>query len=46
MIRKGAQGGSAELLSSQRQQEMDIQSMAEIKHLGSDFANEEVCDQE
>jgi hypothetical protein len=44
MLRKGAQGGSSELLSLERQREMDARFMAEIKALGSDFPYEEFCD--
>lgn len=44
MIRKGAQGGSSELLSRDRQKEMDAHFMAELKRLGSDFPYEEFCD--
>jgi Sulfotransferase domain len=44
MIRKGAQGGSSELLSRERQCEMDTHFMAELKRLGSDFPYEEFCD--
>ena len=44
MMRKGAQGGSSELLSPERQREMDAYFMAELKRLGSDFPYEEFCD--
>jgi hypothetical protein len=44
MMRKGAQGGSSELLSLERQREMDAFFMAELKRLGSDFPYEEFCD--
>ena len=44
MMRKGAQGGSSELLTPDRQREMDAYSMAELKRLGSDFPYEEFCD--
>ena len=44
MIRKGAQGGSSELLSRERQREIDTHFMAELKRLGSDFPYEEFCD--
>jgi hypothetical protein len=44
MIRKGAQGGSSELLSRERQKEMDAHCIAELKRLGSDFPYEEFCD--
>jgi hypothetical protein len=46
MMRKGAQGGSSELLSRERQREMDAYFMAELKRLGSDFPYEEFCDTE
>jgi hypothetical protein len=44
MMRKGTQGGSSELLSQERQREMDTYFMAELKRLGSDFPYEEFCD--
>lgn len=44
MIRKGNQGGSAELLTPERQREIDAHCMAELKRLGSDFPYEEFCD--
>ena len=44
MIRKGTQGGSSELLSHQRQREIDAYFMAELKRLGSDFPYEQFCD--
>ena len=44
MMRKGTQGGSSELLSPERQREMDTYFMAELKRLGSDFPYEEFCD--
>jgi hypothetical protein len=44
MIRKGTQGGSSELLSRERQREMDAYFMGELKRLGSDFPYEEFCD--
>lgn len=44
MMRKGVQGGSAELLSRERQREMDTHFMAELKRLGSDFPYEEFSD--
>jgi len=44
MIRKGAQGGSSELLSIQQQREMDAFFMAELKRLGSDLPYEEFAD--
>jgi hypothetical protein len=46
MMRKGAQGGSSELLSRERQREMDAYFMAELKRLDSDFPYEEFCDVE
>jgi sulfotransferase family protein len=46
MMRKGAQGGSAELLSRERQREMDSYFKAQLKRLGSDFPYEEFCDTE
>ena len=44
MMRKGTQGGSSELLTPERQREMDAYFMAEFKRLGSDFPYEEFCD--
>jgi len=44
MMRKGMQGGSSELLSLERQKEMDAYFMAELKRRGSDFPYEEFCD--
>ena len=44
MIRKGTQGGSSELLSRDRQREMDAHFIGELKRLGSDFPYEEFCD--
>ncbi len=44
MIRKGAQGDSSELLSPERQRELDAYFMAELKRLDSDFPYEEFCD--
>lgn len=44
MMRKGAQGGSSELLTPQRQRELDAYFMEELKRLGSDFPYEEFCD--
>ena len=46
MMRKGTQGGSSELLSRQRQREMDAYFKAELKRLGSDFPYDEFCDTE
>ncbi|MGO9261059.1 MAG: sulfotransferase domain-containing protein [Bryobacteraceae bacterium] len=44
MMRKGVQGGSSELLSPNRQRQMDEYFMAELKRLGSDFPYQEFCD--
>jgi sulfotransferase family protein len=44
MIRKGTQGGSSELLSPERQREIDAYCMAELKRLGCDLPYEEFCD--
>jgi len=44
MIRKGAQGGSSELLSPERQRKVDEYFMAELKRLGSDFPYREFCE--
>jgi hypothetical protein len=44
MIRKGTQGGSSELLSPERQRDMDAHFQAELKRLGCDLPYEEFCD--
>ena len=44
MIRKGAQGGSSEMLSPERQRQIDQHFMAELERLGSDFPYQEFCD--
>jgi Sulfotransferase domain len=44
MIRKGRQGGSGELLTPERQREIDAHCVAELKRLGSDLPYEEFCD--
>lgn len=44
MIRRGAQGGSAELLTRDQQREIDNRFQAELRSLGSDFPYEEFCD--
>jgi hypothetical protein len=44
MIRIGAQGGSSDLLTPERQRQVDEYFMAELKRLGSDFPYEEFCD--
>jgi hypothetical protein len=44
MIRKGLQGGSGELLTPERQRELDAHCVAELKRLGSDLPYEEFCD--
>jgi len=44
MMRKGALGGSSELLSAERQQEMDAYFMGALKRLGSDLPYEQFCD--
>ena len=41
MMRKGQQGGSSELLTPERQRELDAHCMAELKRLGSDLPYEE-----
>jgi hypothetical protein len=43
MMRKGRQGGSGELLTPERQRELDAHCMAELKRLGSDLPYEEIC---
>jgi hypothetical protein len=44
MIRKGAQGGSSELISVDQQREIDRHFRAELESLKSDFPYEEFCD--
>jgi hypothetical protein len=44
MIRRGVQGGSSELLSPERQRQVDAYFMAELKRLGSDFPYTDYCD--
>jgi hypothetical protein len=44
MIRKGAQGGSSEMLSPERQRQVDAYFMAEMKRLAPDFPYDEFCD--
>jgi hypothetical protein len=44
MIRRGALGGSSELLDSEQQRRADAHFMAELKRLGSDFPYTEFCD--
>jgi hypothetical protein len=43
MMRKGKQGGSGELLTPDRQRELDAHCKAELKRLGSDLPYEEFC---
>jgi Sulfotransferase domain len=43
MIRKGVEGGSSELLTPERQRQMDAHFVAELKQLGSDFPYHEFC---
>jgi hypothetical protein len=44
MMRKGKQGDSSELLSPERQREVDAFCIAELKRLGCDLPYEEFCD--
>jgi hypothetical protein len=44
MIRRGVQGGSAELLSRACQREVAAYFIAELERLGSDFPYREFCD--
>jgi len=44
MMRKGQQGGSGELLTPERQRELDAHCIAELKRIGSDLPYEEFCD--
>jgi hypothetical protein len=43
MMRKGKQGGSGELLTPERQRDLDAHCKAELKRLGSDLPYEEFC---
>jgi hypothetical protein len=43
MIRTGRQGGSSELLTPERQRQLDQYFIAELKRLGSDFPYDEFC---
>jgi hypothetical protein len=43
MIRRGLHGGAAELLSPERQRQIDAYFIAELKRLGSDFPYTEFC---
>jgi len=43
MIRTGKQGGSGELLTVERQRELDQHCMTELRRLGMDFPYEEFC---
>jgi hypothetical protein len=43
MMRKGEQGGSSELLSSEQQRAIDAGCLAELRRLGSDLPYEEIC---
>jgi len=44
MVRRGAHGGSSELLTAAQQRRIDDYCMAELRRLGSDFPYEEFCD--
>ena len=44
MIRKGAQGGSAELLDPEAQRRIDTHCRRELERLGSDFPYDEFAD--
>jgi hypothetical protein len=44
MIRRGVQGGSLELLTPERQRQVDRYFIAELKRLGSDFPYSDFCD--
>jgi sulfotransferase family protein len=43
MIRAGKQGGSSEMLTLERQRQIDQHFIAELKRLGSDFPYDEFC---
>ena len=44
MVRKGLQGGSAELLSAEQQRHIDRYFTGELKRLGCDLPYDEFCD--
>lgn len=44
MVRKGAQGGSSELLTQAQQRRIDDYFRSELKRLGSEFPYDEFCD--
>jgi hypothetical protein len=44
MVRKGAHGGSSELLSTEQQRHIDQYFMGELKRLGCDLPYDEFCD--
>ena len=44
MIRKGRQGGSSELLTLERQREIDAHVQEELRAFGSTYRTEEFCD--
>ena len=44
MVRKGAHGGSSELLTPEQQRRIDDYCRSELRRLGSDFPYEEFCD--
>jgi hypothetical protein len=44
MVRKGVQGGSSELLTQEKQREMDEYFTSELRRLGSDLPYEDYCD--
>ncbi len=44
MVRKGGRSASGELLTPERQRELDAHCIAELRRLGSDLPYEEFCD--
>jgi hypothetical protein len=44
MMRRGLQGGSQELLTPERQRQVDAYFIAELRRLGSDFPYRDFCD--
>jgi hypothetical protein len=44
MMRRGLQGGSRELLTPERQRQVDAYFIAELRRLGSDFPYRDFCD--
>jgi hypothetical protein len=43
MMRNGKEGGASELLTPERQRQIDAHFIAELERLGSDFPYREFC---